>query len=331
MSHQNFRFVPSKLVLSLLAVCSLGISQLANADPLQNKDIVKQGKPVSGKAQKVTGLLYEIRLPQDLQKSSKATSKQVVAYLYGTIHIAKANFYPLSTVVRKAYAQADTIVIEADTSDEASNRSVISKLSYAAGDKLQNHLTPATWSTLTSMTAESIEQFQFYKPVLVAMGLTVSAGMQLGYDPAHVLDRHFILAAKKDKKNLVELESVQYQADVLANLSDEEGDAVLANTLNSFKNGEISKEFNRMSDAWRTGDAERLAQIFVDASNRDIGSKKMTQKLMDERNPGMATKIQDLMLAGKKLFIVMGSGHLAGENNLIALLKQQGLQIQQIR
>jgi uncharacterized protein YbaP (TraB family) len=330
MSHRNLHFIAKKITLSLLIVGGLASGQAALAEPMQSKDNVKPSKPTPKKTQKLSGLLYEIRLPQDAQKSAKDGVKTAPAYLYATIHIAKANFYPLSAPVKKAYAQANTVVVEADTSDEVANRAVISKLSYAPGDKLQNHLTPATWATLTGMTAEAIEQFQLYKPVLVAMGLTVSAGMQLGYDPAHVLDRHFILAAKKDKKTLFELESVHYQADVLANLSDEEGDAVLANTLNSFKNGEISKEFNRMTDAWRAGDAERLAQIYLDASNRDIGSKKLTQKLMDERNPMMAQKIHDLMLAGKKLFIVMGSGHLAGDGNLIALLKQQGLQVQQI-
>ncbi len=334
MSYQNFRLMPAKLMLSLIAVAQFGVAYIASAEPLQNKEAVKKAKPASPASQKVTGLLYEIRLPQDAQQataSAKNASKPVVAYLYGTIHIAKAYFYPLSAPVRKAYAQANTVVVETDTSDESSNRSVIGKLSYGVGDKLQNHLTPSTWMTLGEMAAESLQQFQFYKPVLVAMGLTVSAGMQLGYDPAHVLDRHFIMAARKDKKNLIELDSVHYQADVLASLTDEEGDAILINTLNSFKNGDISREFNRMSEAWLAGDADKLAQINLDASNRDIGSKKITQKLMDDRNPEMAKKIQDLMLAGKKLFIVMGSGHLAGENNLLALLQQQGLQVKPIR
>ena len=37
------------------------------------------------------------------------------------------------------------------------------------------------------------------------------------------------------------------------------------------------------------------------------------------------------MRAGKKLFIVVSAGHFAGEQNLITLLQQQGLQVQQIR
>ncbi|MBC3873142.1 TraB/GumN family protein [Undibacterium flavidum] len=312
-------------LFSIVICLGLGLTQTASAA----EKTIKAAKAPS----KVTGLLYELSLPPTPGLTSVRDSKQkkTVAYLYGTIHIAKKDFYPLAKAVKQSYASADTLVVETDITDETANRSIIGKLSYIAPDRLEHHLGPGTWNTLREMTGQSLEQFQFYKPILVAMGLTVSAGMQLGFDPEQGLDLHFIKAAQKDKKKLIELDGIEVQADVLNSLSNEEGDAILINTLNSFKNGEIRKEFERMSEAWRAGDADKLAQIFVEAANKDIGSKKITQKLIDERNPDTAKKIIELMSSGKKLFIAIGAGHMAGENNLIKLLQQQGLQVQQIR
>lgn len=330
---QNFRLcLNSKiLALSLTAAFSLSLPQAALAQPAQNKDIEKSAKSRTKSPAKVSGLLYAISLAPDGTPAGTGKKAKNIAYLYGSIHVAKADFYPLSTPVRKAYAQADTVVVEADITDEVANKATAAKLTYSPPDKLENHLSAPTWKTLKAMTGDLLDQFQQYHPVMVAMGLTVSVGQQLGYEPEHGIDLHFIQAARKDKKSLMALESVQFQADVLANLSDAESDALLANTLDSFQKGEVKQEFARLSETWRAADAEGLSKILLEEGNKDIGSKKIMQKLMDERNPAMAQKIHDLMRAGKKLFIVISSGHLAGDHNLINLLKQQGLQVQQVR
>lgn len=330
--RNNLPQIPYQICQRSISICvaslfclSLALTQTASA--------VEKSVKTTQAPNKVSGLLYELSLPPTpgLTSVRDSKSKKTIAYLYGSIHIAKKDFYPLAKAVQQSYAKADTLVVETDITDENANRSIMGKLSYIAPDRLEHHLSADTWNTLRDMTGQSLEQFQFYKPVLVAMGLTVSAGMQLGFDPEEGLDLHFIKAAQKDQKKLIELDGIEVQAEVLNSLSNEEGDAILANTLSSFKNGEIRQEFQRMTDAWRAADADKLAQIFVAAANKDSGSKKITQKLIDERNPDTAKKIIELMTSGKKLFIVIGAGHLAGNNNLIKLLQQHGLQIQQIR
>uniref|UniRef100_UPI00375265CE TraB/GumN family protein n=1 Tax=Undibacterium sp. TaxID=1914977 RepID=UPI00375265CE len=298
---QNVRLaLHQKIVgICLTAVFGLSLHQVSFANPMQSKNIEKPTKPTPKNPNKVTGLLYSIGLPAGASSAGQSKKGKTIAYLYGSIHVAKADFYPLSTPVRKAYAQADTILVEADITNEAANKATAGKLTYVAPDKLENHLSPATWGALKAMTGEMTDQFQQYHPVMVAMGLTVSVGQQLGYDPALGIDLHFIKAAKKDKKNLMELDSVQFQADVLANLSDAESDALLANTLDSFRKGEVKQEFARLSETWRAADAEGLTKILLEEGNKDIGSQKIMQKLMDERNPMMAQKISDFMRAGK--------------------------------
>jgi uncharacterized protein YbaP (TraB family) len=316
---------------NILRCCALSIL-CAGLSPVAIAQTKTQTKAPS--ASKVKGLLYEISLKSQSepgQNNPDNKAKPTIAYLFGSIHIAKKDFYPMSAPVQKAYAQADTIVVEADSSSDTAAQTITSKLTYAAPDKLENHVSQAVWGTLKAMTGKSIDQFQSFTPAMVAMGLTIEVSMQLGFDPVQGIDLHFINAAKKDHKTLIELDGLEFQADVLASLNDDEGNAMLASTLDSFRKGEVKRQFQKMSQAWLKADSDGLENIFLEAGNKDEGSKKIMHMLMDDRNESMTNKIRDLMLQGKKAFIVVSAGHMAGERSIIAQLKQQGLHVKQIR
>lgn len=313
-----------KTITTMLKVVSTGIlSAWMMLSPASHAQDIHATSSVShSAAPKETatrGLLFEI-------KSGAKT-----AYLFGSIHIAKADFYPMSPKVEMAYQFADTVAIEADTSDIVAAQAVMPKLMYAAPDKLENHLTPATWSNFKSVFGPASEQMQTLKPFMISSAIAVQVGMQLGFDPAQGIDMHFIQRAKADKKSLVELESLGFQADIVSNLNDEESDAVISSLLESIKKREMPKELEGIVASWKAADTEALAKLFTDSANKNPGSKRLMKMLMDDRNEGMAVKIQSMMSAGKKLMVVIGAGHLAGEKSVVDLLRKQGLIVTQLR
>ena len=265
------------------------------------------------------GILWEV-------KSATNT-----AYLFGAIHLAKASFYPLPDRVQKAYQQADTLAVEIDSSDRNAMVKAMPLLTYAAPDKLQNHLQPATWASLKAYVGPAAERFQILKPAMVATGVMVGSFAKAGYDPAFGVDVHFITRAKQDKKQVVELESMEFQSTILGGLSDEEGDAMLRQTIDSLKNGDALRETNQLVAAWKTGDADKVVALLRQESEKDPGSKKVMERLLDERNPAMADKITELMASGKHVIVVVGAGHISGPNSIADLLKKQGLQVRQIK
>lgn len=252
-------------------------------------------------------------------------------YLFGSIHLAKANFYPLPKVVEAAYRQAQVLAVEADITDAVASKNTLPLLSYAAPDNLQQHLTPATWQNLQSVAGQSAGQFQQLKPAVVAVGLTIGAFTRQGYDPAYGIDLHFIERAKSDHKQLIELESLAFQAGVLGGLSDAEGDALLKQTLEAFSQGEALREAEAMIAAWKSGDAAALGKIFQEAAHKDAGSQKLMKLLLDDRNVGMTQKIKQLLADGSKAFVVVGAGHLVGTNSIIDVLQKQGVQVRRIK
>lgn len=292
----------------LTAIMLLSLTALVDTASANTPPLVEPAK----------GLLFEVK------------SNNNTLYLFGSIHLAKANFYPLSPSVETAYAQANIVAVEADVTDAEASKNALPLMSYASPDKLQNHLTPTTWQSLQSMTGPATEQFQGFKPAVVAMGLTLGVFAQQGYNPAYGIDLHFIHRAKADNKKVVELESIAFQASVMAALTDEEGDALLKQSLEALKNGEALRDAEAMITMWKTADAAGLGKLFTDAENKDAGTKKLMKLLLDDRNVGMAQKINRMLVDGKKAFVVIGAGHLTGNNSIVDLLQKQGVQVRQI-
>lgn len=272
----------------------------------------------SSSTQPAKGVLWEV-------KSATNT-----AYLFGSIHLAKANFYPLPPAVETAYRQADTLAVEIDPTDTSATEKAMPLLTYAAPDKLEKHLRPQTWSKLKSVAPSAADQFQILRPAMVAATLTLQIFMAKGYDPKYGIDLHFIHQAKTDHKKLVELESAEFQAGVLGSLSDAEGDAMIAETLLELGSGKLARESEALVDAWKSGNAPALEKLLRDFGNKDAGSKKLMKVLLDDRNVAMAQKIAHLLEAKGKAFVVVGAGHLVGPNSITSLLGQQGFQVRRI-
>ncbi len=252
-------------------------------------------------------------------------------FLFGSIHVARPDFYPLPDYVENAYRQADTLVVEIDpdAADVASR--MLPFLTYKAADNLQQHLTPATWQQLSAKLGPSVEQMKALKPAMLSVVMAMGLYSELGYKAEAGIDLHFIARAKSDRKSVVELESVEFQAAVLGGLNDTDAEAMLKDVLDGFDNGEAVEYINDLVKAWRNGDANGLVEQLAKEANKDPGSARVMKLLIDDRNPLMANKIARLFADGKNVFVVIGAGHLVGRGSVVELLQKQGLTVKQVK
>ena len=63
-------------------------------------------------------------------------------YVFGSMHAAKPDMYPLPQPVEDAYRQADRLVVEADITDQAKVVESFALLMYAPPDSLDKHVSP---------------------------------------------------------------------------------------------------------------------------------------------------------------------------------------------
>ena len=54
------------------------------------------------------------------------------------------------------------------------------------------------------------------------------------------------------------------------------------------------------------------------------------KRLLDDRNKGMASKIEGYLKTKETYFVVVGAGHLVGDKGIIKMLKERGYSVEQL-
>ena len=274
--------------------------------------------------------------PQGAQRHLfwKVSGSQGVVYLFGTIHIGKADFYPLPQVVEDNFRQADTLVEEVNLNDPDEiafvKQWVAEHGSYPAGDLVTNHLSDTTRSHLADYlkkTPQLEAVITRMRPWLISVLITELESKRRGLDPSKGLDKHFLSEASEQHKPIEALEGVGSQLKLFSALPQELEDALL---LSSLVDTEKSNELlEAVITAWQSGDAEKLQEA-ADKTLKDYPQlKPIMKKLVDDRNDAMTVKIEQLLGTPKTYFVAIGAGHLVGDRGIVSQLRAKQLTVEQ--
>ncbi|MFA6216696.1 MAG: TraB/GumN family protein [Candidatus Omnitrophota bacterium] len=256
---------------------------------------------------------------------------QTVVYILGSIHIFKNELYPLDPRIEEAFNNADTLVVEADINQASllTNVSVLEKAVYQEGDSLERHLSQQAYESINQRCAPlglDLSLFGQFKPWFVAMQVTVMSYLQLGYDPTSGIDLYFL--NKASAKKIEELESVEYQINMLDSMSDRNQEYFLLSSLKDIDSQEA--EMNAYIQAWLAGDLVSLEDSLFQKLREQPEIAGMYEALLFERNRDMVSKIEGYLRNSGTYFVVVGAGHLAGEKGILKLLQQKGYSVRQI-
>lgn len=270
-----------------------------------------------------TPLLYEVRSPTN------------TVYLFGTIHVGARKLYPLSAPVERAFAASRVLALEADPADTDDATLAMKQGLYAAPDRLADHISPELYAQLQALLPRvglPIEFAHAMKPYLLAMTIAMMEVQRLGYDPALGLDLHFARRARSEGKAIVELESMQQQMALFADLSPDTQEAMLRLTVAGVADGEIANEVAALVAAWSAGDADGI-QRSVLQELEDLpppAAEVLRERLYDRRNHAMAQKVEAMLAGSEPHFVAIGAGHLVGSTGLPELLRKQGFQVRRL-
>ncbi len=166
------------------------------------------------------------------------------------------------------------------------------------------------------------------KPWFLAVNASMLHLQRLGYDPKHGIDRHFMTAARSIGREIKELESSEFQIELLSSFSEELQALFIASTLEDL--GEVGPKMDRIFEAWKNGDVATLETLVVtEGLAKQPAMAPLKAKLLDDRNVGMAEKVVGYLKTGDVHFVVMGSAHLLGATGVVELLRKQGFQVEQ--
>ena len=264
----------------------------------------------------------------------------VSVHLLGSIHVGKADFYPLPAVVEHSFQEADTLVFEVDPNAMATPAAMmaIQQRGMLPADRtLDQELDESTMAALRSLLQQMglPELLVLHmQPWMVSLTLTALQVQMLGYDARFGVES-YLLQRKPAAVAIAELESFDSQLALMEALDPA---VFLKYSLEDFAN--TTQQMEQLVNAWRCGDHAALAEVLF--STRDTKAAlsaadqaaidQLMYRMFDERNAGMANRIREYLNSGKgDYFVVVGAGHLLGEGSVVDLLQQQGYQVTPVR
>jgi uncharacterized protein len=262
----------------------------------------------------------------------KVQSKTNTVYLLGSVHFMKKDIYPLREEIEEAFRLSDVLAVEANVNDVIGidMQKMMSAAFYPEGDSLDRHISGETLERikkefeLLGMPSQFVAR---QKPWFLALTLEALILVQAGLDPAYGIDVHFLSKAEGQKK-IRELESIDYQIDLLSGFSDSEQEAFLRYTLNDLNS--LEKNIDILITAWKNGDVRAMESVIGQGVKDDRATASIYEKLIYGRNRNMAQKIEDFLKTNETCFVIIGAGHLVGDKGIVGILKKRGYQVRQL-
>ncbi|HEY9022927.1 MAG TPA: TraB/GumN family protein, partial [Burkholderiaceae bacterium] len=252
------------------------------------------------------------------------------SYLYGTVHVAKADWMYPGPQTMRALIGSDTVALELDLLDPALQR----RMAEAIAARHDSPLPPALALRLQRQAqAECLapEQLAGLTPMLQIATLNALAGRRDGLDPAYGIDLVIAGIAHGAKKAIVSLETPELQLDSFADEPGTPTAALVESGLDELESGRARPLLNKLVRLWAESDEAELGRYesWCDCLKTEADRRAM-RRMIDDRNPALAAGIDALHLGGKTVFAAVGSLHMFGPQGLPALFARRGYQVERL-
>lgn len=266
----------------------------------------------------------------------KVSANGHTLHLFGTMHIGRAEFFPLEPKIRAAVAAAPTLAVEIDLDrDPAAVLSAMQKHGmFAPGSAAYAGLAPERRARIegglkkVGIDPSSVAQL---KPWVLSSMLAVIEAMKLGYQIELGIDKHLVQLARGGKTKVAELETMDYQAGLFNRLTGDEQWRMLEETLDYMESGRNTREMRELVDAYNNADAAALEAIAARIeTDSGVTAKFSRELLLGERNGPMADKVAALLAREDKAVVAVGVLHVVGKRGLPELLRARGIKVERV-
>lgn len=253
-----------------------------------------------------------------------------VIHLYGTVHILRPDTEWRTPDFEAAFAAADMLVLEADTNSPEARQAMQTLIPkyglFDEGQTLNGVIDDADEQTVeTALNAFGFPMaaLQPMKPWLVSLQISVAQMVKSGYDPESGVEPILTREARVAGKRLGYLETAEDQFSILAGADMEQQVKGLLFTAQTLEFG--PELLDALVTEWADGDVAGLGEILSEPDA--IGGKKAYEDLLVNRNRNWVPQITAMLETPGTIFVAVGSGHLAGPDSVINMLRAKGLEV----
>ena len=315
-----------KRTLCLILTLALLLLSACSTQPAQEPSSTTP-EPSSRQESVCTPVLYKV-----------SAENGAVLYLFGSIHATDSRAYPLPDYVMQAYEASDYLAVECDVNafskDFAAQKELAAKMVLMDGTTVADHLGQDVYAAAKSFLSSRGEYFQIYDSYHPAMWMSLMEAAVVdmcGLDANNGIDMYFLTLAAQEGKQIREVESVEYQYNVLLGFSDE---------LLSLIVGDSAQDPQAQADGtlalyedWLAGDEEKLIAQFneqpEDAAEAAL-YEEYQQALVTQRNLQMTDTAEEYLKQGGTGFFVVGAAHILGDGACADLLAERGYTVERV-
>jgi uncharacterized protein YbaP (TraB family) len=249
-------------------------------------------------------------------------------FFCGTIHILREEDYPLSPAYEGAYANSDKLVLELPPNSSAGQR--MGELgTYPDDTSLEAHVSKDIWAGVKKWASQrklNLAMLNRFRPWYLSLVITSTEYTALGAKSDIGVDQYFEARAKKDGKPGEGLETVEFQLQLFAKLTDAQQQNLLEQTLAEIHT--LPQEYDKMITAWKNGSLDELHDMLFDEAER---YPELMELFLTSRNRAWIDPLDKMLKKGDKAMILVGAGHLAGKTGVLQLLKDRGYRVRHYR
>lgn len=251
-------------------------------------------------------------------------------YLLGSIHIGDEEMYPLHSTAQVAFFTSDYLVVEVDITaiSEEEHVQLMQELGmYQDGTTIQDHLSAETYNKLEEVLAEhdlTVEVVEQFKPWVVMSTIQTLAYANAGYYSEYGIDINLIMLALEFDLPIIQLETLESQFNIFADLTPEMQEQALLETLAEYEQADVIVE--ELVAMWKNGDQEGLLAITEETE----GDEQFNEMFLHDRNHNMFEQIEAFLNdeEGATYLVVVGAAHMLGESGLVTLLQNNGYEVE---
>jgi uncharacterized protein YbaP (TraB family) len=250
------------------------------------------------------------------------------SHVFGTVHLSDPRVTRLPPAVAQALDQARSLTVEAGIGP-AGILVLAERMVFNDGRDLPGVVGPELFKRAAGLTAGlglPEPMLRMFRPWAVAVLLSVPP-----QDPSGVLDLVLERRAQEQGKPVHQLESIEEQVAVLAELPQEDQVALLRQAVDQHEH--LPGRIERVVDAYLARDLAGLWRISGEGVGAGAEERRLnevfTRRLLHERNARMAERAEPRLKEGGA-FIAVGALHLYGASGVLALLERQGWRVTRV-
>ena len=325
------------IILGVVFIVAGILSDLFLGGKAKGNDKDKEDKQtVTEQSEKVTPLMYEI---------TKEGSENKI-YLFGSIHVGRISKLEFPDYVKNAYDNSSYLAFEYDISASQSNpdsqEKTLAAMQYSDGTTIKDHIDEEFYNQLVDFFEEkklgNISQYEGFNLFGLSQLLTAMIIPQTGLSANDGVDIYFINKAKDDNKTILEVESEDFQMNLLSSFPERLYEIQIKDTIENYDEGiDAIKE---LYEAWKQGNPEKIHEL-DDTMPLEEEKEKYSEsdlaimadyqnKILTQRNIGMADKFEEYFNNDYDTLFIVGAAHLVGDDGLAALLEARGYTVVQL-